>query len=67
MPEALLQPSQVHVAGHQVGRQRVIEDVSVAFLGREASSESAVPKDTKELHVPLFGLCSPVCIRAFLI
>ena len=50
MAEALLDPGQIHIASHEVGRQRVLESVRVVFLGRKAGGFRTVPKDAKELR-----------------
>ena len=48
--EALLHPGWVHVASHQVGRQRMLEGVRMPFLRRKAGGFRTVPKDAEELR-----------------
>lgn len=48
MPERLFHTGQIHVAGHQVGRQAVLEAVGVPFLGWQASSGRNCLEKAKE-------------------
>jgi hypothetical protein len=58
MTETLLDEGQVHVASHQVRRQRVFEYMRVPLLGRQASSLGNRLEHAKE--------CSPVKPSALL-
>jgi hypothetical protein len=59
MPQRLPHQSQVHIASNQMGRQRVFENMWMAFLHRQSGYQGNGLEHTKEL-----GAVKPAALLA---